>query len=370
MCELINSVIRTLVGGREVWYRASPSRDGQLVLRRIPALIDLPWAEERRVAPDQIQGDQYSIADLTRQTGLPVASFRISEPEGSMLVVRRLLEGLPRLDTTIDGAVNAADRCGQMGELVNTAIVDLGDNWRVHDNNGEGVLFVGDRVLHPIEGNPLPAAATAPRNLAREVGLSYALFNHRHQALGEYRVVSYESPLLRPVHDGAGLKLSCDLVAYGPENQLVAVEVKVRPENAATRIEHGILQAIAYGYALKGCLHNHGEQLQQQVATCLQHWLEEEGAQAPVNGIAFAVAAPAEYFRASLQVIQKEWLRQTINQADQAGLPFAGFWALGNGQVEGAPVGDNGRVCPIVEGDVQICPTVDALVDHLAQVQP
>jgi|GEM_PF-4533755 len=205
----------------------------------------------------------------------------------------------------------------------------VGKSLRVNDNKGEGVLFVGGRKLITTDNCQLPSALVNLKNLKNEVGLSYAIFNARQKPMGAYQIISWESPLVRHTSRVPGnLAVKCDLVAYDAKSkQLVAVEVKLDPENDDTNIQHGLLQSMAYAHLLQHSLKTDRSGLRHQVQRCLRKWCCEKQANLPeVRTVACALAAPKEYFRASLKTHgEKLWISKAIKTKDAH---FSKFWVL------------------------------------------
>lgn len=205
-------------------------------------------------------------------------------------------------------------------------------------------------------------AAVDNQNVDTEVGLSYAIFNARRRPIGGYQIISWEAPLLRRVTKLSGVfNAKCDLIAYhAKKGQLVAVEVKLRPEHDATNIQHGILQAMAYGYMLQRCLDINQCLLQQQVQRCLKELCHQEVQTPKVESVAYALAAPKGYFRESLNMHGKAggWIRKA---AGIKTVSFAGFWVLGNDKVVPRRSARAGTCCPTIECDIKRIATIGEL---------
>ncbi len=245
---------------------------------------------------------------------------------------------------------------------------DIGHNSRINDKEGEGVLFVGSRRLVATKHDALPQATVNKRNLNREVGLSYAIFNGRSNQLNGYQIIAIEAPLLRRKKNLREiLAVKCDLIAYKRETgQLVGVEVKLKPENDATNIQHGLLQAMAYGQILQHCFNADCDGLERQIRKCLSDWCCQPNSNAKVNSVAFAIAAPKDYFSESLAMHGKaaDWIHKALKATK---VPFAGFWVLDKCVVESIHTNDANKVIPTTDCKVTIAPTVKKLRDSCPQ---
>jgi len=226
----------------------------------------------------------------------------------------------------------------------------MGQSLRINDGKGEGVLFVnrGKPTLVRFVDS-LPQASVHRRNLENEVGLSYALFNARCTPIDHYQLISWEAPLLRPTKGLSEiLKVKCDLIAYNAKHKkLVAVEVKLNPENDATTIQHGLLQAMTYGRILQHCLEKDRPALEQQVKKCLSEWCRQEVQAATIKKVAYALAAPKEYFVQSSGMYG--WVEKAVRIRD---VHFDGFWVLNYGSVVASRKSSDSRCIPTVDCDV------------------
>ena len=348
------SVIKVAEGDRWVWYHAWPCQ-GELVLRRIPAPAETPLEKEREPrAAAEIDGDQFTFAEATELTKLPVDTFSVSQPEAWAHVVRRIERAQAaqvRLHQAIDQAIAREEPCESLGTFCNNAVNGLGNAWCVNREDNEGVLFSRNRG----EG-PEFQASVNEETLLNEEGLSYALFNGRLGPRNDRQIISYEAFLLRPKRT-----VKCDLVAYhSEESRLVAVEVKLNPFNNATEIKHGILQAIAYGKILQRCHNDHHGQLAEQVGICLNQWCGQEGGPQPIDKVAFALAAPRGYFVDSLHMLDPKWMNDVIAAA---GVAFDGFWVLNKMMLNAYPADDGEGVVPTIEYEPEIAADVEKLVE-------
>ncbi len=373
--ELKKSVIRITKDGNTAWYHANPSGEN-LLLRRIPFNSAERLGDGDRKLATELDGKQYTFSEATKLTGLPVRKFSIEEPEAWMLVVRRL-EGRPSAQPQTEGEgrgpsldreiARGLDWEGQK-DLCDDNIKTLGDRWRINDDRGEGVLFAKRALVDSDDG--LPQATVARSNLENEVGLSYALFNARDEisvSPNGYRIISWEAPLLRPTARGLGVPtVRCDLIAYNAqEKRLVAVEVKLNPENEATEIQHGFRQAMEYGHILQQCLITDERGLKQQVDNCLRRWCKQVDQCPEVKEIAYALAAPKKYFSDSLRMYKeqgKECLRGEIDINPQ---DFDAFWVLDCRKVQATEVDEVDEA----DGDSRVIPTVDCNIKRLGTLK-
>lgn len=333
------SVIRIPQGGNVEpgWYHASP-KGNILNLRRIPA-ADKGLPRPLKIAAEDIDGEQYTYTQATDLTRLPVHSFKVEWSEAWALVVR-LLEAPERdygLHEAIDRAIFDSESPWEpIQQLCIGKIAERQDRWLVSGEDGNGVLYVSKR------GGPDFRARVDKNTLRNEEGLSYALFNSRNaiHPYG-YSIISYEAFLLRPKQT-----VKCDLVAYSEDaSSLLAVEVKQIPDSSATRIEHGLLQAMCYGYILKCCNAKDSQSLGRQIGICLEKWCSRENGVRQVSDVAYVLAAPKEYFTRSLRIASKEWIQGVI---DNSRVRFEGFWVI-DGEVQGEPTNGSSKVIPTID---------------------
>jgi hypothetical protein len=259
-------------------------------------------------------------------------------------------------------------------------VTKLGDNLRISDDAGEGVLFINrTNNLFRTENYRLQCAAVHQRNITREVGLSYALSNGRENPVGPYQIISWEAPLLRRIRtDNDILDVKCDLVAYdATAEQLVAVEVKLNSGNDDTKIQHGLLQSMSYGYLLQHSLNANSSGLRRQVQMCLDQWCGIELDELPtIKSVACALAAPKQYFRDSLTLDGNlnhekiDWLQRAID-IDNSG--FSKFWVI-DGEYEiktavevGDTLGANYRLPQIVDCRISFFDNVNQLAMYCLQ---
>lgn len=243
------------------------------------------------------------------------------------------------------------------------SINKLGDNIRINDEHDDGVLFVRSTGLVASEDG-WARATVSKDNLTNEEGLSYAVFNGRQKPIGTYQIIAREAPLLRPTKTLRGVpRVKCDLIAYSRrKSQLVGVEVKQDPQNDATNIQHGLLQAMAYGYILQHCFNADRDGLQRQVRKCLSDWCCQPNSNAKVNSVAYALAAPKAYFSESLAMHGKaaDWIHKALKATK---LPFAGFWVLEKCRVESIETNDPNKVIPITNCTIRIARNVKTLYE-------
>lgn len=254
----------------------------------------------------------------------------------------------------------------------NIDILIQDENFRVHDDRGEGVLYKS-RELTRFEKTERLCASVDRKNLDREVGLSYALFNGRKKQMNDDQLISYESPFLRKCTRNKSPEadsVSCDLVAYNAtEKTLVAVEVKINPDNEDTLLDHGFLQSLTYGHILHHILKTDKDGLQKQVKTCMEMWCEQKCENTPeIESVGFVLAAPLDYFCRSLELLQlRSWWINEATCLDDA--RFLGFWVLE--EPKSTEIGSkrerkNGNIYsfPLTECNVRICSNVQELIAY------
>ncbi len=240
----------------------------------------------------------------------------------------------------------------------------LGENHRIHDKNGEGVLWRNQPNRISPDGS-LPCATVDKSNLTNEEGLSYALFNSREKKLGPYQIISYESPLLRRKKKQTEiLNVKCDLVAYHEKKkQLVAVEVKLNPGSKDTSLQHGILQSMLYGYLLQHSLATAPHRLSRQVQVCLNEWCLQGIKNEPeINSVAYALAAPKAYFQESLRMHGElaEWTQKAIRIKDTQ---FSKFWVLEYDKIKPGKNCNRSRCIPQADFKVSFFSNVKKLAE-------
>lgn len=275
----------------------------------------------------------------------------------------------PKLHTEINRLLHPQTAWENLRDFCDQNVEKLGDSLRINDAKNEGVLYVRGRKLIRRDGDLLPSTSVAPETLQNEEGLSYAIFNGRHQPLGSYQLVSWEAQLLRPVRRVAGfLKVKCDLVAYDAiAKQLVAVEVKLNPESDDTSLQHGLLQSMAYGHLLRHSWETNRSGLERQLQTCLRAWCGKEQDELPeIESVVCALAAPKQYFKESSELYggQSRWFSRAINIKDAH---FSKFWVLECGDITGVEVADrrgNPQLIPQTACKAKFFTNVNTLAEY------
>lgn len=148
-----------------------------------------------------------------------------------------------------------------------------------------------------------------------EVPYTRAIFNSGH--LGVYRLISYESPLMRKatknINPGiSGRKISCDLIGIN-NNDICCIEVKVNPFNDSCRPSYALLEGFAYCICLNWILKNCYIDLEKDIKLCCDSYQVSTSEYTPVKQVKFSIAAPIdEYFFPYWKIDGKseEWFRR------------------------------------------------------------
>ena len=178
------------------------------------------------------------------------------------------------------------------------------------------------------------------RNLEKqnETAFSRALYNQGFLSLGgELAVIlDYEVPLSKDNSQ------KVDLLAYKPlSNSFVAVEYKIKPDNASTTLEYGLFESYCYGYLLDKILLSYP----QTITNELNNLLKSRGLDYIKKLIPntkpsaeFIIAAPVSYFSEFIKAGDKavnrfkrileieKVLKEELNMA--SGVKFSGYYLL------------------------------------------
>jgi hypothetical protein len=127
------------------------------------------------------------------------------------------------------------------------------------------------------------------------------------------RLIGYESPLMRSNRGKLSRAVSCDLVGLTSDSQVLCIEGKVKPHEAATDIVYGLLESFAYGMCVEYFLseENYHASFCKEVGGCLSEFHPNAcGFNEDKLTAAFTLAAPREYFA--------EYFNPTQNQKKTA----------------------------------------------------
>jgi hypothetical protein len=254
---------------------------------------------------------------------------------------------------------NAATPLKAMMEEVLIEYAKRRDNGhlRVHDENGEGVLF-GTRKNAAVntQTQAFELSCSSKTFVEKdEEAFSRGLFNQKRVMIGKSEAIfiSYEAPLLRRFRGHGGGVCKLDLVALTADD-LWAIEYK-QTSNPVTSVRFGVLEALAYGFLLALHLRDSNENMHRQIEKC-----KKERGPFPVStllkasAVKFAIAAPPAFYRKDFCTNERLRLTAAISKlaseyADDASnlfrlnLSFGGFLVVGDDdtQLTGEPLSDN-----------------------------
>jgi len=216
---------------------------------------------------------------------------------------------------------------------------------RVHDKNGEGILY-GKRKYVAVNAETKALELKCSRkkfNEKKEEAFSRGLFNQKRLAIGGHDalLISYEAPLLRKLSGQGGGVCKLDLVAL-EEAAIWAIEYK-QTSDLATSARYGVLEALAYGFLLALHLRDSQEGVRLQVEECIVRRGPYPCPSVTLksNTIKFAVAAPPAFYREDVCTNERLHLTETIcklacEYANDASnllrikLSFGGFIVVGD----------------------------------------
>ena len=222
------------------------------------------------------------------------------------------------------------------------------DELRVHDRNGEGILYGGRKnVMHNAKTNTMELTCSRKTfDRHREEAFSRGLFNQKQISLGDRvaLLVSYEAPLLRKTTGLRGGICKLDLVALEVA-AIWAIEYKQR-YGPATSIRYGLLEALAYGFLLASHLRDDKEGLRGQVAKCIACRGPYPGPCPELpDAVKYAVAAPFALYREDIRTPRRSRLTDAVaklaceyaslvSKRLNLNLSFGGFLVIGNEQTD------------------------------------